>query len=51
MKSVSASCPLFSAAVIRTFEPADAQQALKLLDSSVTKSGAVILRYEPVRAV
>jgi dihydrofolate reductase len=33
------------------FKPADAQQTLKLLDSSVTKSGAVILRYEPVRAV
>lgn len=33
------------------FKPADAQQPLKLLDSSVTKSGAVILRYEPVRAI
>jgi dihydrofolate reductase len=32
------------------FKPAEAQQPLKLLDSSVTKSGAVILRYEPVRA-
>jgi len=32
------------------FKPADTQQPLRLLDSSVTKSGAVILRYEPVKA-
>jgi len=32
------------------FKPASQQIPMKLLDSATTKSGAVILRYEPVRA-
>ncbi|EJL53086.1 dihydrofolate reductase [Rhizobium sp. CF122] len=32
------------------FKPASQQLPLKLLDSTTTKRGAVILRYEPVRA-
>lgn len=32
------------------FKPAEGQVPLKLLESSTTESGAVILRYEPVKA-
>lgn len=32
------------------FKPGDWQLPLRLLDSTTTKNGAVILRYEPVRA-
>ncbi|MBB3315055.1 dihydrofolate reductase [Rhizobium sp. BK181] len=32
------------------FKPASQQIPMKLLDSATTKSGAVILRYEPVKA-
>lgn len=32
------------------FKPAGRQLPLKLLDSTTTAAGAVILRYEPVKA-
>lgn len=31
------------------FKPAESQAPLKLIESSTTQSGAVILRYEPVK--
>jgi dihydrofolate reductase len=32
------------------FKPTGEQVALKLIQSSTTESGAVILRYEPIKA-